>query len=348
MSAIAQEAPAAETHPQAPPPPIQVLSLMMGMWHAQIVGTAARLGVADLIASGVHDVDSLAHECGADPAALYRLLRASATLGIFFESAPRRFALTPLGECLRSNVPGSVRDLFVAEIAPGHWLPWGRLYEVVKSGKSVAGETLGGEVWEYYAKNPEEGHTFARGMGNLSAMVSQDVARLYDVSGFRTIVDVGGSQGVLLGALLALNSSARGILFDRKDVIDEARNAIAGGPLADRAELIAGDFFVEIPSGGDLYLLKSILHDWPDERCVDILKNLRRAAAPGSKLLIAEMLLPDAPQPSPVTFMDINMLVMLNGRERTASELASLLAAADFRVTRVIPTGGMFSLIEAE
>src|SRR6185369_11454039 len=191
--------------PPAGPPHVHVLQLLTGMWVSQIIGAAAQFGVADLIASGIHDADSLAHECGADAESLYRLLRACAAAGIFFESEPRRFALTPAGECLRSGVPGSLRDFLIAETAPGHWLPWGRLFDTVKHGRSFAEEVLGVPPWEYYKKNSDEGLSFARGMGNLSAIVSQDVTRVYDASRFEKIVDVGGSQGVLLSSLLAAN-----------------------------------------------------------------------------------------------------------------------------------------------
>lgn len=341
MSAIVREFPERESEPQlhAVPPHVQVLQLMMGMWHAQIVAAAARFGVADLVASGVHDVDSLAHECGADADALHRLLRACAALGIFFESEPRRFALTPAGECLRSDVAGSLRDLLIAETAPGHWLPWGHLFETVQDGRSLAADILGMPVWEYYGKNHDEGLSFARGMGNLSAIISRDVTRAYDANGFERIVDVGGSQGVLLSSLLAANPSARGVLFDLPEVVAD----VAGDP---RIEIVGGSFFDDVPADGDLYLLKQILHDWPDDRCTEILKNVHRAAKPGATLLVVEMLLPDTPQPSPVAFMDLNMLVMLGGRERTAAEMTALLAGGGFRVTRVTPIG-LFSLIEA-
>jgi len=325
------------------PPHVHVLQLLMGLWHAQIVGTAARFGVADLMASGVQDVESLAQECGADPDALYRLLRACAALGIVFESEQRRFALTPAGECLRSDSPVSLRDFLIAETAPGHWLPWGKLYDAIRDGRSHASEILGASPWEYYAKNHEEGLSFARGMGNLSAIVSRDVTRVFDRSGFQRIVDVGGSQGVLLSSLLAMNPNARGVLFDLPEVIADARKAVHD----ERIELVAGDFFTECPTDGDLYLLKSILHDWPDDRCTEILKSIHGAAKPGATLLVVEMLLPDTPQPSPVAFMDLNMLVMLGGRERSAAGLTALLATGGFTVTRIIPAG-MFSLIEAK
>jgi O-methyltransferase len=323
-----------------PPPPVQALQMMMGLWVAQIAATVARLGVADLIARGVTTSDAMARECEADAGALYRLMRAAATCGLFVETVPGTFALTPVGECIRTDSPGTIRDLLIAETAPGHWLPWGRLYDAVKTGRSAAAEALGIDVWDYYKTNPEEGLTFARGMGNLSALVAMDVARLYDPSPYRNIVDVGGSQGVLVRALLDRAPKAGGILFDMPEIV-------ASAPDDERVEVLSGDFFSEVPKGGDLYLLKSILHDWPDDRCEVILKNIHRAASPGATLLVIETILPPAPQPSPVTFMDINMLVMLGGRERTAEEYADLLRRCGFEMKQVIPTGGMFGLIEA-
>jgi hypothetical protein len=314
--------------------------MLMGLWVSQIVATAARFGVADQIANGVTSSDAIADAVGADREGLYRLLRGAAAVGIFAETAPRTFALTPLGDCLRADSPTSLRDFLIAETAPGHWLPWGRLYDAVKRGGPVAEETLGLPPWEYYAKNPEEGASFARGMGNLSAMVSRDVGGAYDASAFGTIVDVGGSQGVLLASLLAANPKARGILFDLPEVT-------AGVKASDRVDIVSGSFFESVPSGGDLYILKSILHDWPDEKCVAILQTIQRAARPGAKLLVVEMILPDTPQPSPVALMDLNMLVMLGGRERTSGGFRELLAKGGWTLDRVVPTAGLFTLLEA-
>ena len=314
--------------------------MLMGMWVAQIAAAVARLGVAEAIAGGATDAGAIARATDADPAALYRFLRAAATAGLVVETEPRTFALTPLGECLRRDVPGSLADFLIAETAPGHWLPWGRLAEAVKRGEAIASETLGIPVWDYYSQHPEEGLAFARGLGNLSALVSQDVVRLYDASRFQRIVDVGGSQGILLRGLLGRAPAARGVLFDLPEVVAHA----APDP---RIDIVSGDFFTDGLPDGDLYLLKSVLHDWPDERCEAILRNLHRSAPAGATLLLIETILPPAPQPSPVTFMDMNMLVMLGGRERTAEEYGEMLARTGFAVQRVIPTGGLFGLIEA-
>lgn len=331
---------------EQPPPHAIALQMMMGMWVSQIMSAVAQLGVADRLAAGTRSAERLAEECGADPKALLRLLRAAATLGLLAETASSEFSLTPVGETLRANTPGSLRDLVIAETAAGHWLPWGRLADAVRRGGSMTVETLGIDPWEYYARNVEEGRSFARGMSNLSAIVSADVARVYDPGDATRIVDVGGSEGVLLRGVLGRTPNAKGILFDRADVIEGARNAVATSNMTDRIELVSGDFFGDIPNG-DLYLLKSVLHDWPDDKCEEIVKSVHRAADDGARIVLVEMVLPDTPQPSPVTLMDMNMLVMLGGRERTAGEYTALLQRCGFKVERVIPTGGMFTVIEA-
>jgi hypothetical protein len=335
-------------HTEAPPPHAVVLQMLTGMWVSQILSAVAQLGVPDLIAAGTRSVDHLAEECGADASALHRLLRAAATVGLVVETKPGDFALTPLGETLRANTPGTLRDFIIAETAPGHWLPWGRLVEAVKSGGSMTKETLGLDPWDYYAVNAEEGRCFARGMSNLSTIASADVARVYDPGDAKRIVDVGGSEGVLLRGILGRAPNARGVLFDRADVIEGARAAVSNSGMADRIELVSGDFFNDMPAGGDLYLLKSILHDWPDDKCEEIVRSVHRGAAEGSRLVVVEGLLPDTAQPSPVTLMDMNMLVMLGGRERTAGEYTALLKRCGYEVERVIPTGGMFGVIEAK
>ncbi|HKS21354.1 MAG TPA: methyltransferase [Thermoanaerobaculia bacterium] len=332
-----------------PPPHVAVMQMVMGVWVAQIASAVAQLGVADNIAKGKVSVDELAAECSANPEALYRLLRAAATIGLCAETAPRHFALTPIGDALRSDAPHSMRDFLVAETAPGHWLPWGRLADAIRRGGPMTEEVLGESAWDYYASHIDEAKCFARGMSNLSTIASEDVARVYEPGDVKRIVDVGGSEGVLLRGLLARVPGARGVLFDRPEIIDAAKGAIASSGMADRIEIVGGDFLSEVPDGADLYVLKSILHDWPDAQCETIVRNVHRAAAPDSRLLVVEMTMPDGPAgaPSPVPLMDMNMLVMLGGRERTASEFGALLARCGYMVERVIPTPGPFSVIEA-
>lgn len=322
------------------PLPLQLMQMIDGYWVSQAVHVVAKLGVADHLVDAPQTSDALAQKVKAEPKAFYRLLRACASFGLFTEVEPGTFALTPLGELLCSDAQGSLRDRAMFVAAPGHWLPWGKLDQAVRSGTSTFRDACGMELWEYYAENQEEGMHFAKTMGHLSAWVAQDVVAEYDMSGVKKIVDVGGSQGVLLTALLQAAPTAQGILFDLPNVIEKA-------PELARAESVSGDFFEEVPQGGDLYLLKHILHDWDDERCAAVLKNIHRAAQPNSKLLVIEMLVPEQPEPSPVFYLDLTMLVLLEGRERSQQEFETLLSSAGFAIERVIPTSSMISIIEA-
>ena len=329
------------------PPPVSMMGLITGYWVSQAVGVVALLGVADQLGEGPRGSDELARAVGADPQALYRVLRLLASLGVFAEVAPDSFALTPLGETLRSDAPGTVRNFAITETAPGHWLPWGRLPESVRSGQPMAREALGMELFDWYAQNPEEAGFFNAAMGNLSALAASELVRVYDFSAVRTVADVGGAHGVLLTAVLRANPAAGGILFDLPHVIATAGDAIAAEGLSQRCELVSGDFFEAVPEGADLHLLKQIVHDWDDERATRLLQNCHRALSPAGKLLLVEMVIPPENQPSPAQAMDLNMMVLLGGRERTEEDYQRLFQAAGFRLERVIPTHSPFSVIEA-
>jgi hypothetical protein len=329
------------------PPPAAMMGLITGYWVSQAIGAVALLGVADQLGEGPRSSDELAQAVGADPQALYRVLRLLASLGVFAEVAPGSFGLTPLGETLRSDAPGSVRNFAITETAPGHWLPWGQLYESVRTGRPMAREALGMELFDWYAQNPEEQGFFSAAMGNLSALAASELVRVYDFSTMQTVADVGGAHGVLLAAVLRANPGARGILFDLPHVIATARDAIAAEGLSQRCALVSGDFFEAVPEGADLHLLKQIVHDWDDERATRLLRNCHRALAPAGKLLLVEMVIPPDNRPSPAQAMDLNMLVLLGGRERTEEEYRRLLQAGGFQLERVIPTHSPFSVIEA-
>jgi hypothetical protein len=328
------------------PPPIRILQMMMGHWVSQTLATVAELGVADQIHKGLTTSDELARAVKAEPDALYRLLRAAAAVGLLEESASKRFSLTPLGDCLRSDSPAGLRDFIVAELAPGHWLPWGRLNEAVRGGKPQAEAALGMDLWTYYAKHATESAWFARGMGNLSSMAAVEITAAYNFAACATLCDVGGSQGALIAAILKASPNSRGILFDRPDVIAAGKETVAGYGLGDRLTTQAGDFLESVPSA-DGYLIKSILHDWDDARSVTLLKSVGRAAKPGSKLFVVEMLLEDSPMSAPVKLMDLNMMVMLGGRERTAEQYGALFAVAGWKLDKVTPTKGLFAILEA-
>jgi SAM-dependent methyltransferase len=330
----------------APPPPQQMMELITGYWRSQAVGVAARLAIADRLGEGPKTVAALAAESATHEAALFRLLRGLASFGVFAEIAPRTFALTPLAETLRSNVPGSMRDFAIAETAPGHWLPWGNLDEAVRTGERATPAALGCEIFEWYGKHPVEGAAFSGAMGNLSALAAQETGRVLRVPEGATVVDVGGAHGTLLAGVLKANPTARGILTDLPHVIADAPRTMAALGIDGRAEAVAGDFFQAVPEG-DVYLLKQVLHDWNDEQCVTLLRNCARAMKPGGKVVVVEMVVPEDDTPSLAQIMDLNMLVMLPGRERTEAEFDALFRAAGLSGAKVTQTRSPFSLVEA-
>ncbi|MBV8539473.1 MAG: methyltransferase domain-containing protein [Pseudonocardiales bacterium] len=338
------------TAPADTSPAVRLIQMVQGYQVTQVVGTVARLGLADRLITGPKSSAELTRATGADPDGLVRLLRAAATVGLITEAEPDRFGLTPLGACLATHAqPVSLRDFAIAVGAPGHWLPCGRMFDAVMNGRSATATALGMGLWDYYRENPEEGATFARAMGSLSASIAIDIAACYDVTRFSRIVDIGASQGILLASLLEAAPQATGTLFDRPEMITQARAVITARGLAERVELVGGDFLTEVPPGGDLYVLKSVLHDWDDDHAQRILANCHRAARPGSTLLVVEGVVPT--EPSPLHLMNLLMLVQVGGRERTHEQHQALLEAAGYRLERVIlPQPGAYpgwSLLEA-
>ena len=328
------------------PPPVQMLKLAMGYWVSQACAVSARLGIADRLANGPRSSEELASEVGANPDALYRLLRCCASVGVFTEQAGRRFAQNAVSETLRDGRPGSLRDFLIAETAPGHWLPWGRLFEAVIEGKPQTTATLGCDIFTFYARHPDEAEPFNRAMGNLSAIVASEVVKSFDFSRHQIVNDVGGGHGILLTTILEKFPRLRGVLFDLPHAVTEARPLVSARGLADRCTLVAGDFFESVPPA-DVYLLKAVLHDWDDAKAIRILKTCRAQAARGAKALIIEMVVPSGGDSSFAQLMDLNMLVMLTGRERRADEYAALLEAGGFRFEREIPTHTPYSILEA-
>ena len=324
----------------------QMMGLITGYWRSQAVGVAAKLAIADRLGDGPKKVATLAGETGMHEAALYRLLRSLASFGVFAETAPRTFGLTPLAGTLLSNVPGSMRDFAIAETAPGHWLPWGNLDAAVRTGERATPAALGCEIFEWYGKHSAEGAAFSGAMGNLSALAAQEVGRVRALPEQATVVDVGGAHGTLLAGVLEANPAARGVLTDLPHVIADAPRALAALGIADRVEAVAGDFFEAVPEG-DVYLLKQVLHDWNDDQCVALLRNCARAMRPGGKVVVVEMVVPEDGSPSLAQIMDLNMLVMLPGRERTETEFSALFGAAGLSAAKVTPTFSPFSLVEA-
>jgi hypothetical protein len=329
-------------------PKATVFQLVTGVWAACAVAATARLGVPDHLAKGALTATELATALGVDPGALARLLRAAASLGVLTRDAHGRFGLTPLGECLRSDVPGSQRALIASELDTAHWTSWGRLEEAVRTGKPTFNSLFSMPIWDYYRdEQPEEGRLFAQNMTAQSDLETRAILASYSFESAGRIVDVGGAHGSFLAAILQRVPRARGVLFDRRLVIEEARAALEGFGVAERVECVGGDFFDEVPAGGDVYLLKHILHDWSDEECVRLLSKVAEAMAPHARVVVAEMMIVEDGRPSPAVLLDLNMLVMLSGKERTEQEYGSLFERAGLRTSGVFSTDSPMYVIEA-
>jgi len=325
-------------------PAQHMMQMITGYWTTQIVGAVATFGVVDHVAQGARTADAIARACGTEARATLRLMRAAVSLGLF-TCEGGAYAVTALGETLGSGA-GTMRGMAIAQAAPGHWLPWGRFSDALRTGTRQTPAALGAEIFEYYGDHADEAAAFSRAMEGLSAMVARDVVEHVDTRGASRVVDVGGANGTLAIGLLRANAALSGVVLELPHVVGGATAAIASAGLAARCEAVAGDFFEAVPEG-DLFLLKQILHDWDDAQCAKILSSCVTAMRPGGRIVIVEQIIPDESSPSVATLMDLNMLVMLHGRERTLREYDTLLQASGLRVRRVMQTRSPFGVIEA-
>jgi hypothetical protein len=319
---------------------------IMGFRMTQLIYVAARLGIADQLAQGPQPVAELAKRTDAEPRALYRLLRALASLGLFAETADGTFELTPSAHLLQRDVPGSLHGLALLYGDEWLWQAYGRMLYSVQTGAPAFDQVHGQPLYGYLEQHPEAAAAF---YGAMSAYSGQEVAALlatYDFGDVTKLVDVGGGHGALLAALLRAYPTMTGVLFDLPPVIVEAQRCLVEGWVADRIEWVAGDFFQGLPTGGDLYLLKSVLHNWDDEQCITILKHCRQGMNQTGRLLVVERVIPPGNEPAEAKLFDINMLVVVGGQERTAADFQALLHAAGFRLTRIMPTASPHSLVE--
>ena len=330
----------------ASPPPATLLQMMTGYWVSQALHVAAKLGIADLLADGPVDCEDLALATNTHAPSLRRVLRALASVSVFTEVSPGSFALTPLAELLRTETPGSMRALAIM-YAEEQYRAWGELHHSVRTGETAFEQQFGMGYFEYLAQHPESDRLFNEAMTGWSHQLVGAVVDTYDFSAFKTVVDVGGGYGALLAAILQNNSGMRGILFDLPHVVASAEEQLAATEVADRCTFVGGDFFAEVPAGGDAYVLSQILHDWDDERCVAILGNCRQVIPDHGKLLVVELVLPPGDEPFLGKWLDLHMLVLLGGRERTAAEYNTLFRAAGFELARVVPTPPGPSVVEA-
>jgi len=335
--------------PASPSPQSRILDLITGIWAARAVGAVAQLGIADRLAAGPLTARELAPLVGADEAALYRLLRAVVAVGVLSKEAGGRFGLTALGQCLRSDVAGSMRAAIASEVDTVHWACWGRLDECIRTGEPAFPKVFGlADPWEYYRdRNPAEGRLFSQNMTDMSGAEVHAILAAYSVNDVRRVVDVGGAHGAFLAAVLQRVPQARGVLYDRAEVVEQALPSLERLGVADRIERAAGSFFDSVPAGGDLYLLKHILHDWNDEECVRILTRVREAMPANARVAVAEMPILEHGGAPFAALLDINMLVCLTGKERTPEEYGELFRRAGLKMTGIVPTASPIAVIEA-
>lgn len=325
-------------------PSQDLLRMGFGFAAAQALHVAAELGVADLLHDGPKSVEDLAQATKTDAAALHRVLRLLAGEGVFHEEPVGRFAQTGLSSALRADAPGSPRD-FIRMINREAYAAWGQLLYSVQTGATAFEHVFGAPRFQWLANHPEQAALFQRAMIAASGAGNLEAAEAYDFAGCKRVVDVGGGHGQLLSAIVTGNPHLSGVLYDLPAGIEAARAGV-GGPLP-RCDLVAGDFFENVPEGGDAYIMKKVIHDWDDGRAAAILDNCRRAMAPGGKVLVVETIVPPGNDPHPIKVMDVNMLAVTGGLERTRDQYERLFARARLRLARVIETRGPLSILEA-
>ena len=324
-----------------------LLHMAAGGWIGQSVHVAAKLGIADILESGPKTSHEIAATTGSHPQALHRLLRTLASLGIFAEDAEGRFGLTTLADGLRSQAPVSLRAFAIMLGEEMLWRSWGDLHHAVQTGEAAFAHVFGAGLYEYLSTHPAAAVIFDAAITDRARQENKAVVDSYDWRP-ETIVNVGGGQGSLLTLILAHVPHARGVLFEMPHVADGARKIIEKAGLGFRCAVVGGDFFQSVPSGGDLYLMRRVMHGWSDESAIVILRNCRKAMTQHGRLLIVEHVLAQGNAPSWGKMLDLQQLVLsAGGRERTEKEFAHLLAAAGFKLQRVIPTASTASLIEA-
>jgi hypothetical protein len=338
MSAVTSEL-------QKPPAHDGIFQLLSGIYIAGALSCLAQLGIPDRVEHGPKSADELAREVGADPRALYRLMRVTASVGVLSEGPDGKFSETPMSAVLRSNAKLSLRGFAMMHGTEWHARGWGRLEYCVKTGKQALNEVYGMPLFQYFAQQPEAAQVFNQAMTDLSMLDGPAVAAAYSFSGINSIVDVGGGHGLLLATIMAKNPHLKGTLYEMPHVIEGAKNGPLK-PVMDRCNFASGDMFSSVPHGADAYIMKHIIHDWPDEVCIKILKACRKAVNPGGKLLVVDTVLQPGNDFHPGKFLDLQMLIFPGGCERTEKQFRDLFAASGWQLSRVIPTAVPDSIVE--
>ncbi len=329
------------------PAPAAIFEMMLAGWVSQAITVAAQLGVADALADGPLPIDELAARVDADADALRRLLRALIGRGVFRQRRDGRYELNSLADTLRSDAPVSMTAAARFYGSQEQRERWTLLEDSVRTGDAVVAALRGKESFDYFAEKPELAELFNQTMTSISELTDATVVAGYDFSVYPTIVDVGGGHGPLLAAILASAPASRGVLYDLPLVVANAPSLLRKQDVADRVRIAEGSFFDGVPSDGDAYILKNIIHDWPDEKAMQILRNVRAAAGPQATVLVVELVIPRHNRDFPGKWADLEMMLNLGARERTAAEYRDLLSEAGFRMTRVVRTASPLSVVEA-
>jgi hypothetical protein len=322
-----------------------LMKLINGFQVSQAISVAATLGIPDLLRHGPRPYDELAVAAGAHPASLYRLLRALAAAGVLEELDGRQFVLTGLGQPLRTDVPSS-RNAWARLVGQSnYWEAWCSLLGTVQTGETAFTRVHGTSVWAYRADHPNDAATFDRAMGTITEQIAEAVLAVLDFGEFSTVADIGGGEGAFLAKILQAYPDMRGIVFDQPHVATKAQQRLSAiGP---RCEVVGGDFFKAVPVGADAYLLKWILHDWDDDRAVALLRSCRHAMSSTARLLVVEYVVAPPNQAPEGKFMDLNMMVITGGAERTLDEFDQLFGAAGFKLVDATPTGTYATVLVA-
>ena len=335
-------------HQRTVPPYAAMTEMIMNAWAAQAITAAVDLGIADALADGPLRVEELASRVNADPDALRRLLRALIGRGVFRQRRDDRYELNPLADTLRSGAPLSAAGLARMVGSREHREHWSYLADAIRNGEAVIPAVNGTDAFDYLSREPELAEAFNRAMAETTEMTVASLMAAYSFAPYPTVADVGGGVGRLLAAILAATPTALGILYDLPQAVIEAQPLLRQYGIVDRVKVVEGSFFDSVPAGADIYVLKNVLHDWPDDKAVEILRNVHAAAEIGTKILLIEFVIPLHSREYIGHLTDLEMLLSQAGRDRTAAEYRALLARAGFRVTRVVPTASPLSLVEAQ
>ncbi|HEX3659579.1 MAG TPA: methyltransferase [Pirellulales bacterium] len=321
--------------------------MLTGYWTTQALYVAAKLGIADLLTGGPRSADDLAQATKVHAPSLFRLLRGLASLGVFAEDGERRFSLTPLAQCLRSDASGSQRSLAIMS-GEEHYQAWGELLYSVQTGKTAFDKLYGMPVFDFLSQNVEQAKAFDGAMVGVHGRETAAMTDAYDFSGIGVLADVGGGNGSLLTKVLQKYPAMRGMLYDLPGVTERAKSNLQAAGLADRCQVIGGSFFESIPTGADAYLMRHIIHDWEDEKATTILRNVHRAIGSEGRLLVVEGVIPPGNGPCFGKLLDLTMLTIPGGQERTEEEYRTLFKAGGFQLTRIVPTQAEVSVIEGK